>query len=145
MVVPLDNQAVYGLCQPQPGAELPTLAQVNDRMARMMLAITAPLRKGHDMETCVRDLVPSSERKFVHPLEAARWAKADEEASMMAQVPHTKALLDATLGRFEQMVTRKAFVHWYTREGMEEATFHGAREAVRKLVAALEGAQKQDS
>jgi tubulin alpha len=141
MVVPLDNQAVSVLCQPQSGAEPPTLAQLNDKMARMMLAITEPLRKRDAMETCVRDLVPSSERKFVHPLAAAQWAKADEEVSRMARLPHPKALLGATLHRFEQMLTRKAFVHWYTREGMEEATLNGAREAVHKLVAAFEGAQ----
>ena len=38
------------------------------------------------------------------------------------------------LSNFEKMFNRKAYVHWYTNEGMDENEFYEAQENIRDLI-----------
>lgn len=58
-----------------------------------------------------------------------------ESATIVGNSTSIQEVLKRILDQFSIMLRRKAFVHWYTGEGMEEEEFTIAEEAVADLIA----------
>lgn len=54
-------------------------------------------------------------------------------ATFLANTSSITKIFDRISGQFDAMYDKRAFVHWYTGEGMEESEFTEARESVRDL------------
>jgi tubulin beta len=59
---------------------------------------------------------------------------ADPSVLMMESHTGIAKRLREIVGRFDLMFKRKAFVHWYTGEGMDEMEFQQARKNVNDLI-----------
>lgn len=66
-----------------------------------------------------------------------------ESATIVGNSTSIQEVFKRVLDQFMTMFRRKAFIHWYTGEGMEEDEFTAAEEAAAELIAEYE--QHQDS
>ena len=61
-------------------------------------------------------------------------AHAATSATLVANTTAVKRVLGKTVDRFDKMLKRKAFLHTFLQEGLEEQLFAEARENVRDLM-----------
>lgn len=54
-------------------------------------------------------------------------------ATFLANTSSITKIFDRINGQFDVMFEKRAFVHWYTGEGMEESEFSEARDALGDL------------
>ena len=160
----LDNEACYDLCRRQLDIERPTYTNLNRLIAQVISSLTASLRFDGALNVDVTEfqtnLVPyprihfmlssyapiiSAEKAYHEQLSVAEITNsAFEPASMMAKCDPRHGKLDH---KFDLMYTKRAFVHWYVGEGMEEGEFQEAREDLAALEKDYEevGVESQDA
>ncbi|XP_030879530.1 tubulin alpha-1C chain [Leptonychotes weddellii] len=120
----VDNEAIYDICRRNLDIERPTYTNLNRLISQIVSSITASLRfdgaLNVDLTEFQTNLVPYPRIHF--PL-ATMLSNTTAIAEAWARLDH----------KFDLMYAKRAFVHWYVGEGMEEGEFSEAREDMAAL------------
>ncbi|NXD73990.1 TBA1B protein, partial [Eolophus roseicapillus] len=129
----VDNEAIYDICRRNLDIERPTYTNLNRLISQIVSSITASLRfdgaLNVDLTEFQTNLVPYPRIHF--PL--ATYAPVQRAVCMLS---NTTAIAEAWARldhKFDLMYAKRAFVHWYVGEGMEEGEFSEAREDMAAL------------
>ncbi|EYC11034.1 hypothetical protein Y032_0052g2175 [Ancylostoma ceylanicum] len=156
-----DNEAIYDICRRNLDLARPTYTNLNRLIAQIVSSITASLRfdgaLNVDLTEFQTNLVPYPRIHFplvtYAPLVSAERAYHEqntvadmtntcfEPGSQMVKCDprrgnNTSAIAEAWARldhKFDLMYSKRAFVHWYVGEGMEEGEFSEAREDMAAL------------
>jgi tubulin alpha len=132
----LENRCVHGLAARSPNAKSPTWAELNAPIADAMARVTAPLRKGSlpalDLRGYQSALAPSATSKLRSVAEAVRLAEG-ETGGTEALNANIGGWLSSLVETFDRLSAKKAYLHHFAREGLNEAALREARAKVSAL------------
>ncbi|KFW80138.1 Tubulin alpha-5 chain, partial [Manacus vitellinus] len=153
----VDNEAIYDICRRNLDIERPTYTNLNRLISQVVSSITASLRfdgaLNVDLTEFQTNLVPyprihfplatyapvvSAERAYHEQLSVAEITRGDlaKVQRAVCMLSNTTAIAEAWARldhKFDLMYAKRAFVHWYVGEGMEEGEFSEAREDMAAL------------
>merc|ERR1740122_790771 len=135
----MDNEAVYDICRRNLDIERPTYTNLNRLVAQIISSLTASLRFDGALNVDVTEfqtnLVPYPRIHFMltsyAPIISAE--KAYHEQLSVAEITNSVFEPAAMMVKCDLMYSKRAFVHWYVGEGMEEGEFSEAREDLAAL------------
>ncbi|KAK0168332.1 hypothetical protein PV327_002149 [Microctonus hyperodae] len=156
----VDNEAIYDICRRNLDIERPTYTNLNRLIGQIVSSITASLRFDVPYPRIHFPLVTyapviSAEKAYHEQLSVSEITNACfEPANQMVKcdprhgkymacfqravcmLSNTTAIAEAWARldhKFDLMYAKRAFVHWYVGEGMEEGEFSEAREDLAAL------------
>ncbi|NXK69882.1 TBA protein, partial [Sylvietta virens] len=157
----VDNEAIYDICRRNLDIERPTYTNLNRLIGQIVSSITASLRfdgaLNVDLTEFQTNLVPYPRIHFPLATYApfVDWCPTGFKVGINYQPPtvvpggdlakvqravcmlsNTTAIAEAWARldhKFDLMYAKRAFVHWYVGEGMEEGEFSEAREDMAAL------------
>ncbi|ETN82584.1 Tubulin/FtsZ family, GTPase domain protein [Necator americanus] len=153
----VDNEAIYDICRRNLDVDRPSYTNLNRLISQVVSSITASLRfdgaLNVDLTEFQTNLVPYPRIHF--PLATYSPVISAEKVGInyqpptvvpggdLAKVPRAVCMLSNTTAiaeawarldrKFDLMYAKRAFVHWYVGEGMEEGEFSEAREDLAAL------------
>merc|ERR1711939_108644 len=140
VAVMLDNEAVYDICRRNLDIERPTYTNLNRLIAQVISSLTASLRFDGALNVDVTEfqtnLVPYPRIQFVDwcptgfkcginyqpptVVPGGDLAKVMRACAMIANSTAVAEVFSRIDHKFDLMYAKRAFVHWYVGEGMEE-------------------------
>ncbi|KAK6152881.1 hypothetical protein DH2020_012520 [Rehmannia glutinosa] len=152
VAVLLDNEAIYDICRKSLDIERPTYTNLNRLISQVISSLTASLRFDGALNVDVNEfqtnLVPyprihfmlssyapviSAEKAYHEQLFVAEITNTTFEPSSMVVKCDPRHVFSRIDHKFDLMYAKRAFVHWYVGEGMEEGKFSEAREDLAAL------------
>merc|ERR1711890_147937 len=149
VTVMMDNEALYDICRRNLDIERPTYTNLNRLLGQIISSLTASLRfdgaLNVDITEFQTNLVPYPRIHFMMssyaPVISAEKAYHEQlsvaEITMSVFEPASMFVkCDPRHGKYMAcclMYRKRAFVHWYVGEGMEEGEFSEAREDLAAL------------
>ncbi|KAK8785110.1 hypothetical protein V5799_008524 [Amblyomma americanum] len=125
----IDNEALYDICFRKLNLTTPTYGDLNRLVAATMSGATTCLRKKYSGSFV--EWVPNNVKTAVCDI-PHRGLKMS--ATFIRNSTGIQELFKRISGQFTAMFRRKAFLHWYTREGMCEMEFSEAESSMNDLV-----------
>ncbi|XP_020786602.2 tubulin beta-6 chain-like [Boleophthalmus pectinirostris] len=133
----IDNEALYNICFRTLKFTTPTYGDLNHLVSAVMSDVTATLRflgqLNADLRKLAVNMVPFPHMHFFMPGIAPLTSRGSQQYTSFT----FRMLTTAQPSR-----RRKAFLHWYVGEGMEEAEF---AEAEKSIIDLAEYQQYQDA
>ncbi|RTG85050.1 tubulin beta [Schistosoma bovis] len=127
----IDNEALYDICFRTLKLTNPTYGDLNHLVSATMSGVTTCLRfpgqLNADLRKLAVNMVPFPRLHFFMPGFAPLTSRGSQQYRSLT-VP------ELTQQMFTAMFRRKAFLHWYTSEGMDEMEFTEAESNMNDLV-----------
>ncbi|KAG7270052.1 hypothetical protein CRUP_007152 [Coryphaenoides rupestris] len=138
----IDNEALYDICFRTLKLTTPTYGDLNHLVSATMSGVTTCLRfpgqLNADLRKLAVNMVPFPRLHFFMPGFAPLTSRGSQQYSTAIQ-----ELFKRISEQFTAMFRRKAFLHWYTGEGMDEMEFTEAESNMNDLVSEYQ--QYQDA
>ncbi|TRY70943.1 hypothetical protein TCAL_01258, partial [Tigriopus californicus] len=134
----IDNEALYDICFRTLKLATPTYGDLNHLVSLTMSGITTCLRfpgqLNADLRKLATNMVPFPRLHFFMPGFAPLTARGNMAATFIGNSTSIQELFRRISEQFTAMFRRKAFLHWYTGEGMDEMEFTEAESNMNDLV-----------
>merc|ERR1712042_10752 len=140
----VDNEALYDICRRNLGIERPTYTNLNRLLAQCISSVTASLRFDGALNVDLTEFKTKRTIRFVDwcptgfkvginyqpptVVPGGDLAKVQRSVLMISNTTAIAEVMGRMDHKFDLMYAKRAFVHWYVGEGMEEGEFGEARE-----------------
>ncbi|VVD02438.1 unnamed protein product, partial [Leptidea sinapis] len=136
----IDNEALYDICFRTLRMQTPTYGDLNHLVSATMSGVTTCLRfpgqLNADLRKLAVNMVPFPRLHFFMPGFAPLTSRGSNTTAI-------QELFKRVSEQFTSMFRRKAFLHWYTGEGMDEGDFTEADNNLSDLISEYQ--QYQDA
>ncbi|ELV13988.1 Tubulin beta-2 chain [Tupaia chinensis] len=149
----IDNEALYDICFRTLKLTTPTYGDLNHLVSATMSGVTTCLRfpgqLNADLRKLAVNMVPFPRLHFFMPGFAPLTSRGSQQyraltvPELTQQITAIQELFKRISEQFTAMFRRKAFLHWYTGEGMDEMEFTEAESNMNDLVSEYQ--QYQDA
>ncbi|ELK15021.1 Tubulin beta-2 chain [Pteropus alecto] len=149
----IDNEALYDICFRTLKLTTPTYGDLNHLVSATMSGVTTCLRFPGQLNADLRKLAvnmgPFPRLHFFMPGFAPLTSRGSQQyraltvPELTQQITAIQELFKRISEQFTAMFRRKAFLHWYTGEGMDEMEFTEAESNMNDLVSEYQ--QYQDA
>jgi len=121
----VDNEALYDICRRNLGIERPTYTNLNRLLAQCTVKTKRTIRF---VDWCPTGFKVGINYQPPTVVPGGDLAKVQRSVLMISNTTAIAEVMGRMDHKFDLMYAKRAFVHWYVGEGMEEGEFGEARE-----------------